>query len=68
MDRRRIIIYVTLDVIVWLIVVWLLAGDTTLTRMAFWDRVKRISWFMAREWGLLGMHAEREYKKLGAIA
>ena len=66
MGRRRIIIYVALDIVVWLMVAWLLVGDNTLTRMAFWDRVKRVSWFMAREWGLLGMHAEREYKKLVA--
>ena len=67
MDRRRIIIYVLLDVIVWIMVAWLLVGDNTQTRMAFWYRAKRVSWFMAREWGLLGMYAERQYAQLAAV-
>lgn len=67
MGRRRVFVYLILDIAVWGIVAWLLMGDNDRARLVFWHHSKNGAWWAARNLGALGIFCESRYNRLVGI-
>lgn len=68
MTKRRLAIYLLIDVALWALALWLLCGDPTHTRLAFWYHAHRTSSKAAMAFGKCSIRCELRYTALARNA